>query len=103
MKRSAPLWHADPGYVVDAERLAVAPMPGRPGRFRVRGTDTVYTVRVARPDQEEVDTCECKGFGYRGRCAHINAVVEFARDMETDPRLWEWVKRHWWGEPICRS
>lgn len=97
------VWQQDPSAIVDGERGDVAPVPGAPGTWWVRGTETVYLVDTGKPGELTRGTCECKGCEYRGTCAHIDAVVEFCSEMRRDARLSEWVQEHWFGQVLWQQ
>lgn len=56
----------DLSWLFDAERGAVAVNQDEPGTVFVKGTETVYLVRL------DPLTCECPGFKFHGRCFHTD-------------------------------
>ena len=93
----------NPCAILDAERGAVAPAPGAPERLWVKGSSTVYEVVLGRPGQCEEDRCECPGYTYRRRCAHLDAATEFCRRMRETPALSAWVQEQWFGSVIYQE
>lgn len=61
--------------LMEGPRGAVMPVPDKPLAYWVKGSEQVYEVKLAHPDSEDFDSCECNGFQYRGRCAHVQAAA----------------------------